>query len=411
MLNDKLICNIINQFETPAYIYDLNIIDKKIDEIKNVITNVNNLYYSVKANPNIDILKHLKKHKLGVEVSSLGEIKLVQDLGYDMKDIIFSGPGKSENVLKYIIDLNIRCINVESIEEIKRIQKINDQKSIKTNIALRINPDKNTAKTGMKMTGISSQFGIDWCNIWEVIRFCLTCKNINLVGIQLYKGTQLLNANDILNNIKQAIYYVKEIKETFNIEYIDFGGGFGIDYFSNETPLDIEVLREGLKEIIRDNSTLFNEVYSIFESGRFLVADAGIYVTKIIEKKESQNNVFLICDGGSNHHANSAFLGRIARGNFPIKAITKKQRNIDENELVTITGPLCSPTDVIGKNISLKKCDADDLIVIEKSGAYGLTNSPLFFILHPLSKEIIIKNNEAIISQSMKQIFNLLIGE
>ena len=392
---DTLILEAANTYSTPFYLYSLDIIAQNIKELKEVLGSGCHLYYSVKANPNIDILKFIRSLGLGVEISSLGELQLVQMAGFSSNEIICSGPGKSDYLLDKLVSSQIRCINLESLSEIEHIQRLSKKYGNIVNVSFRLNPEKNSARTGMKMTGTSSQFGIDWSDIPRAVALVQDSPYIKLLGIQVYYGTQLLNASDIIENIDQIITFAKVIQNDFGIpiELIDFGGGFGLPYFTDQKELDLINLKDGILKIFRRNKDLLQKTYCIFESGRYLVGDSGVYVTSVIDRKKSHNRTYLICDGGSNHHANSAFLGRMITGNFPIRIIHRNETSqLRESEKVIITGPLCTPTDIIGRDIDTDICQKDDLIVIEKSGAYGLTYSPILFISHSLPKEIIIQN-------------------
>ena len=163
-------------------------------------------------------------------------------------------------------------------------------------------------------------------------------------------------------------------------------------YFNGEQELNCRDLKIGLEQLFCENYQLLKNMRCVFESGRFLTANAGVFVTQVLYKKVSHLKTFLICDGGSNFHANSAFLGRKIRNNFPVRALTGKPGKTVEQ--VTVVGPLCTPTDVIAQDVVLPECGPGDYIVIEKSGAYGLTNSPLLFISHPRPQEIFFGNTE-----------------
>ena len=324
---DTLIVEAANTYSTPFYLYSLDIIAQNIKELKEVLGSGCHLYYSVKANPNIDILKFIRSLGLGVEISSLGELQLVQMAGFSSNEIICSGPGKSDYLLDKLVSSQIRCINLESLSEIEYIQRLSKKYGNIVNVSFRLNPEKNSARTGMKMTGTSSQFGIDWSDIPRAVALVQDSPYIKLLGIQVYYGTQLLNASDIIENIDQIITFAKVIQNDFGIpiELIDFGGGFGLPYFTDQKELDLINLKDGILKIFRRNKDLLQKTYCIFESGRYLVGDSGVYVTSVIDRKKSHNRTYLICDGGSNHHANSAFLGRMITGNFPIRIIHRNE--------------------------------------------------------------------------------------
>ena len=393
-VNDMIIKEAVHKFETPFYLYEEKEIAAAIQLLTGTIPEAAQLFYSLKANPNPEIVRFMQRHKIAAEVSSIGEIKIALDAEIKPDNIIFSGPGKRKDELRFAVENNLFCINTESLDEIMMINKISMERNVITNVAIRVNPSLNLSKTAIKMTGIPSQFGIDDDSLDETIENAKNLKNIKVIGIQLYNGTQLLKAEDILSNAKTCIEYSKNIcsKHALDFSYINFGGGFGVPYFNGEQELDCINLNINLQQLFRENYQFLRNKRCVFESGRFLTANAGVFVTQVLYKKVSHSNTFLICDGGSNFHANSAFLGRRVRNNFPVKLLMGKP---DESvEPVTVVGPLCTPTDVIAQDVILPKCVPGDCIIIEKSGAYGLTNSPLLFISHPRPREIFFGNNE-----------------
>ena len=208
----------------------------------------------------------------------------------------------------------------------------------------------------------------------------------------MYMGTQILEAGELLQNVENIILVAFKLADQYDIKisYLNFGGGFGVNYFKNERELNMNEVRRGLDKIYNKYSKLNNVERIIFESGRYVLAEAGFFVTKVLYTKEVEEKKYLICDGGSNFHSSAAFLGRFVRNNFPMHSISKS----NNTEVVTIVGNLCTPTDVIGQSVEINCATVNDYIVIEKSGAYGLTYSPHSFLCHRLPKEILYDNNE-----------------
>lgn len=406
-MNHKMINELSNLYGTPNYLYDLSKVEYRLNVLKDCLGDKVTIFYSIKANPNRDLIKFLDNNNTCFEVSSQGELEILCDIGIDSKKIVFSGPGKQEKEIEFAISKGVFCIDAESLEELKLINKISKQKNKVTAVAVRINPDLNTSSTGIKMTGVASQFGIEFFDIPLVLNYINTVANLSFAGIHVYYGTQILGAHDISKNVSNIFDICKVILEKYNlqIKYINFGGGFGVPYFKNENELEIDILKAQLKKIFVDKGNCFEKSIFAFESGRFLVSESGYYVIRVLYCKKSKDKTYLICDGGSNFHANSAFLGRVVRRNYPIEIIKfDGSNNYSDCEIYTITGPLCTPTDVIAQDVLLPKCQAGDLIVVKKSGAYGITNSPVLFISHEFPKEIIIKKNgESFISNSIKE--------
>lgn len=392
-MNESVLRKIIKENTTPIYIYDAEMIKTKQRELKRSMLNRIEIFYSIKANPSLGICSIIKNLGCGCEVASMGELFIALKAGYLPYNIIFTSPGKSEEELEYAVLNNLYCINIESIDEAVLINAIAERYSKKINIAIRINPDFRLSGANIKMTGVSSQFGVDKLLLGELLKTLRTLENIKIIGLHVYLGTQILRSTSIINNFENILELAIEVSQTYKIElkFLDFGGGYGIPYFKNENPLNMVEIEKGIKKILEKYKDFLRGVRLVTESGRFLVAESGIYVTKILYRKECRGDTFLVCDGGSNHHAASAFMGRYIRNNFPMHVLNSN----NEIEKVNVVGPLCTPTDIIGQKVELPKSGPGDYIIIENSGAYGLTNSPICFLSHLTPEEIMYVNGVA----------------
>ena len=374
---------------TPFYCYDIAEVIRSIEHLKSALPERVHLFYSIKANPNHKIIATMIRNGLGVEVSSIGELQLALKIGCSPDHIIFSGPGKTKEALRLAVETRIKCIHVETFLEIQYIENISCACNIRTDISLRINPLQNVSKSGIKMTGLSSQFGFDEESLQFALNEMHRFQHIRLIGIHIYHGTQILNYEDIIAHTRVTLDYIERIEQHgYTITYVNMGGGFGVPYFISDHELNLTALKEALDKLFDEYKGSLSDKQIVYESGRFLVATAGCFITKILYKKNSYGKIYLICDGGSNFHVNTAFLGRRVRDNFPVSVIQQHTKN--EKEVVTITGPLCTPTDILAQDVNLPICQEGDYIVVEKSGAYGLTNSPILFISHPKAREIVV---------------------
>lgn len=380
------------KFRTPFYLYDKAEIIAHANLLKRTIFEGAQLFFSMKANPRKKIIQCLLEQGCGVEVASSSELQMAIKAGCDPQNIVFTGPGKELDELEMAIEAGIFCINVENILEIEMLSEIVAKRQKNVNIGIRIN-FQNRIAGKISMSGVT-QFGILPAQVEEAIKCARKSKYVHVIGFQVYAGTQILDSDVISENVVQTIERVFEMKDKYDlsIRYLNFGGGFGVPYFLNDTELNMEKLRLDLKAIYDKYSQLASVNRIVFESGRYVLAEAGIFVVKILYKKEVCDKKFLICDGGSNFHSSAAFLGRFVRNNFPMHSIS----DYIEEEKVTIVGNLCTPTDVIGQDVTMKKAEVGDLIVVEKSGAYGLTFSPLRFLNHRLPAEIMYDNGQFI---------------
>lgn len=391
-INRKL--EILKTYQSPMYLYDAGVIQKQYTKLKSSLPEQFEIFYSMKANPLLGICQYMKSLGSRIEVASEGELHIALAAGFPVKDIIFTSPGKTYDELAYAIDKEIYSINVESFAELEIIQEIAQRKSVKVNVSIRINPDCDVSGAGMKMSGVPTQFGIDYKELMKNINILLQAPNVNFIGIHVYMGTQVLDANNIISSMSDVFRMALDIqaKAGTELKFIDLGGGFGVPYFKCDQELDLYALKSGVNKIWGEYRDKFRNARVAVESGRFLVAESGQFLTKVLYCKTSKDRSFVVCDGGSNFHANSAFLGRHVRNNFPMSILGKENEPVFET---TIVGPLCTPTDVIGQRVMLPETEPGDYLVVEKSGAYGLTNSPVMFLSHPQPTEILVLDNTA----------------
>ena len=351
--------DIINSHSTPFYIYS----QKGITETyKKLIENLNSeIFFSVKANSNQAILKLLNSCGAGADVVSVGELERALVAGFNPDKIIFEGVGKSKNDIEYAIEKNIRLINIESINELILVNSIGSRLHKKINIGIRLNPDidgktLNKISTGKK----TDKFGINITQLNEIITIIKSCENINLKGISCHIGSQIHDLS-IFKNVFQTMKKTANllINKKINIEHVDLGGGFGVNYDKDSDDLDLNELGILIK------STYYDASYKIsFEPGRFLVAKSGILISRILTTKENGGINFLITDAGMHTLIRPAMYGAIHRIQ-PLKNLNK------EKITYTIAGPICESSDILVKNINLPKQEIDNYIAILDVGAYG----------------------------------------
>lgn len=377
-----------------CYFYDLKIIKNNINNLKKNLPKQVSLYYAMKANNNKEVMKCITKNKYvkGIEIASSGE--LIQATKYiDSSNIIFTGPGKTEYELEEAIKNNIRFINIESITEALRIQKIAEKLKKETvNILIRINLNYAIPNGTELMSGCSTKMGIDEDVCIESIKYIQTLKNIKIKGIHVFAASGVLDYNSLIKSNRYIFDLVKKIeKETGLLEVIDFGGGLGIDYTDNNQLFNIEQYSLELNELIKEYNFLDKEF--IMELGTYLVGNAGYYTAKIIDIKEIKGHKHIVIAGGVNHMG----LPLEMRRKHPVHIIEMneeklydKQPNV-EKELVDISGPLCMVTDKLSWDQYIETANIGDIVVFRQSGAYCYGEGMHQFLSHMLPKELIIK--------------------
>lgn len=394
-MDDRQIINTAHKYKTPLYLFDGDRLEETYFNMKKVLPEAFEFFYSVKANPSYGICRILQKCSSGIEVASAGELHLALESGFDNKKILFTGPGKTYSELEFAVDSKILAINAESYKEIMLIDDIAKAKNKIVDVGLRIHPNfkiesKNPA---ISMMGTGTQFGVDIDEIPEILKYIKSSKNLNLVCFHVYAGSQIFQPDTTLAYFEQTINIFKELIEEndLHIKVLDFGGGFGVSYDGKNKPYDFEYFGAEINKLYHKYEDFFQGKKLVFESGRLLLAESGVFLTEVQYRKVLHDKVFLITDGGMNHNSLSTFREKKIRGNFLMKILD----NRNEEETVTVAGPLCTPEDILGRNVTLNKADRGDILCIKNTGAYGSSFSPLGFLGHPAPCEVLVyKNNE-----------------
>lgn len=374
---------------TPFYAYDRRLITERVAFLKNSLPGDIRLHYAIKANPMPALVQHMVALVDGLDVASAGEMQVALNTGIAPSQISFAGPGKTLDELRRAIAAGV-TINVESPNELERIAKIADREGASPSIAVRINPDFELKTSGMKMGGGSKQFGIDSEQVPSVLRRIKEL-GLDFVGFHIFSGSQNLRHEAIREAQQKAVDLALSLAEHAPgpVRVLNIGGGFGIPYFPGDKPLEIAPIAENLERLLPRVRNHLPQAEVVLELGRFLVGDAGIYVCRVIDRKVSRGQVFLITDGGLHHHlAASGNFGQVIRKNYPVLVGNKVHGS--EREVVSVVGPLCTPLDTLADRLEMAKADIGDLIVVMQSGAYGFTASPTAFLGHPAPAEVLV---------------------
>jgi len=375
---------------SPFYVYDKSVIEKRIKHLRDKLPEDIRIHYAIKANPMPALVQFMVSQVDGFDLASQGEMKIALDTDMPASKISFAGPGKRQQELNAAVAAGV-TINLESSSELDRIMLAAEHTGLRPNIAVRVNPDFELKSSGMKMSGGPKQFGIDAEIVPDLLKKLKTL-DINFKGLHIFSGSQNLRSDAIIDAQQKTFELAIRLAEhaPAPIEKLNIGGGFGIPYFPGEEPLDISPIGNHLSEgLPRVYEHLGNQCNIIIELGRYIVGEAGLYVSKVIEKKVSRGKTYLITDGGLHHHlAASGNFGQIIRKNYPVTIGNKI--NSAEIEEVSVVGPLCTPLDILAEGMALAKADAGDLVVVYQSGAYGYSASPHHFLSHPHPAEILL---------------------
>ncbi len=393
-INNLKLLEAARQYGTPSYLYDGEQIINNYRNLKNALPEFVDVFYALKVNPNVSLVSLLRSKGACTEVCSLTEMEIALKAGSTPEDIIFLGPCKKDYELKRALELNIFALVIESETELQRVSEFAKEMGVTANVAIRLNPDFSADGSPWKMGGRPTQFGIDEKHAVENFGKYLQVPNINIRGIHVYNGTSILDANSVYQNTKYILNLFDTITKRYKTKFtmVDVGGGMGIPYFTNQTPLDIKEFESLMKPLFEEFHAVYPDTRIIMESGRFILGTAGYLAVEVNNIKVNHNKTFVITDGGTNCHSAAAGSGRVVKRNFPMENISATD-NAEEFEY-QVSGPLCSPDDILGRNIKLKEVNVSDILVVKSSGAYGPTSSPGLFHSHGFPAEILVYNEE-----------------
>lgn len=374
---------------TPFFAYDRHLLTEKIRFLRENLPPQIHLHYAMKANPMPAVVQHMASLVDGLDVASGGEMQIALDTATAPENISFAGPGKTEAELASAVAAGI-VINLESEREMESANQVGRALGYLPKVAIRVNPDFELKSSGMKMGGGPKQFGVDAERVPAMLKRLGTL-NLGFMGFHIFGGSQNLKAEAIMEAQEKTIDLAIRLSKDAPgpVKLLNIGGGFGIPYFPGEQPLDVAAIGKNLAQYLPKVKQSMPDAQLVIELGRYLVGEAGIYVCRVLDRKISRGQIFLITDGGLHHHlAASGNFGQVIRKNYPV-AIGNRMHETNL-ETVSVVGSLCTPLDVLADKMEMAEADVGDLVVVFQSGAYGLTASPSAFLSHPNSAEVLV---------------------
>lgn len=375
------------QHGTPLFAYDASLVTAQVARFRAAFPGVD-LHYAIKANPFAPLLAHLASRVDGLDVASAGELAKAL-AAKPAASISFAGPGKRDSELEAAIRAGA-TLNLESEGEADRALAIADRVGRTPRLAVRVNPDFELRGSGMRMGGRPSPFGIDAVRAPALVRRLISA-GADWRGWHVYAGSQALDAAAVIEMQAATLQLAGRLSDEAGAPppLVNLGGGFGVPYFAGDRPLDIEAVGAALIEGLATRARILTDSRFAIELGRWLVAEAGVYLTRILDRKDSGGETFLVVDGGLHHQlAATGNLGTVVRRAYPI-ALADRLGG-ERTETVSIVGPLCTPLDRLGDRIGFPHANAGDLVAVFLAGAYGRTASPTAFLGHPKPAEIIV---------------------
>jgi diaminopimelate decarboxylase len=371
---------------TPMFVYDTAAVQRKIALFRRAVPANVALHYAVKANPYAPLLSWIADKVDGLDIASAGELGRVAHLGLP---ISFAGPGKTDQQLETAIRAGV-TINLESEGEADRALEIATGTSRPPKFAVRVNPPFMLRGAGMKMGGLASPFGIDHERAAALVRR-LVAAGADWRGLHIFTGSQSLHSDALIESQAATIALSAEIAAKAGVAppEVNLGGGFGIPYFAGDQPLDVEAVGAALANALEKRPKALAGTRFAIELGRWLVGEAGVYLTRVVDRKESRGETFLVTDGGLQHMlAASGNFGQLLRRNYPV-AIANRF-GVEATEEATVTGCLCTPLDLLAHEVELPRSRVGDLVAVFCAGAYGLSASPQEFLGQPRAREMLV---------------------
>ncbi len=405
--NQELYCEgipvrkIAEKVGTPFYLYSYHTLVRHFTVFDEAFKGIPHLVcYSAKANSNLALLRLFVKLGGGVDVVSGGELYRALKSGADPKKIVFSGVGKSEGEIEYALEIGILMFNVESFQEIQKINELAGRLGKKAPVAVRVNPDIDPKTHPYISTGLKqNKFGIDILQAEAAYRLVSQLPTLEGVGIDCHIGSQLVEVEPVIDALRKLKQLVERLRrEGMDIQYLDLGGGLGITYEDEEPPHPVEYAQNILEEIRGFGCTL------ILEPGRVIVGNAGILVTRVLYTKENEEKKFVIIDAGMNDLVRPSYYGSYHQ----ILPVTQKP---GEEEIVAdVVGPICESTDFLAKGRKIPRTHPGELMAVMSAGAYGFSMSTNYNS-RPKVAEVLVRDEEMFVIRQRESYEDLIRGE
>ena len=397
LIIDKVkIEDIAKKFDTPTYCYSYTQLKKNISDFKKNFKSFSPLIcFAIKSNTNLNLIREIQKFGLGADVVSMGELMMALKAGINPKKIVFSGVGKTSKEISYAIDKKILLINAESKSEINEIDRIAKIKKKKVQIGIRLNPNTDAKTLSQISTGKKeNKFGVNQKIFLELVNIVKKSKNLNLKCLSVHIGSQILSHKPYQNMLEVVNKIIKKSK--YNFEYVDLGGGMGIDYDHNQSRLDLKKYSDNIEKFLKKNNCKI-----IFEPGRSIVGNTAVLITKIIYIKKGFKKDFVILDAAMNDLMRPALYGAKHKI-IPLKKISRTSKKNYE-----FVGPICESTDTFATVKNYQKLNEKDYLIICDVGAYGMSLASNYNV-RPKPLEILIKRSKIQILSKRQKISDLM---
>jgi diaminopimelate decarboxylase len=386
--------SLAEEFGTPFFVYDLDLIERRVAALKAVLPRGVRVAFAVKANPALAVVAHLRRCGVGADVASGGELETVLRAGFEPSAIAMTGPGKRDSELSAAVSAGVGVITVESPGELTRLETIAAAAGIRQRILLRLAVSEDARLETVRLIGgVEGKFGMPLATLTEAARAAAVSPHLELLGLHAFGASNVRDADLLADHVAELVEIARQVADEvgFPLHLVDAGGGLGIPYSDGEGPLDLDRLGRRLAEMrVRwDRDEALRELELILEPGRFLVGPAGAYVARVVDVKGPDSAPVAILDGGINHVVRPA----LVRSEHRLAVLTTDA--VRALVPTTVAGPLCTGLDVFATGAMLPRSRIGDLVAMLDVGAYGFTESMPFFLSHPTAAELAVRSRHA----------------
>lgn len=374
---------------TPLFVYSRAMLSDRIAQLRAAMPERLAIHFAAKANPLGEVLDHLAGLVDGFDIASGGELAIAAAAGVDLRTVSFAGPGKRDWELEAAIERGV-TLNLESEGEAARALAIADRIGVTPRLAIRVNPSFDLKGSGMKMGGGAKPFGVDAERVPALAREVIDA-GAEWRGFHIFAGSQALSADAIVDTQAQTLALAAELAEATGkpLPHCNLGGGFGIPYFPGDEPVDIAAVGEALSERFAQLPEILRETQFCIELGRYIAGEAGVYLCRIVDRKVSHGEIYLVTDGGLHHQlAASGNFGTVVRRNYPVAIATRFDAPVEEE--ANVVGCLCTPLDRLADKGGFPHAEPGDLVAVFCAGAYGASASPSMFLGQGPAPEILV---------------------
>jgi len=375
--------------KTPLFVYSRAMIAKRVADLRAAMPKRLAIHYAVKANPFPALVSEMRELVDGFDIASGGEMSLLQSIEIEPETISFAGPGKRDDELLRAIVAGV-TLNLESENEARRALALAEAAGRVPRLAIRVNPDFELRGSGMKMGGGAKPFGLDAERVPGLAREIIAA-GADWQGLHIFTGSQALDAQAIAETQGNVLDLAADLAAEIGapLPKLNMGGGFGIPYFHGDRPLNFAMVGDTLANRFTNLPDIIENTKFCIELGRYIVGEAGVYLTRIVDRKESHGQLYLITDGGLHHQlAASGNFGTVVRRNYPVAVAS--HFDVPSTEEANVVGCLCTPLDRLADQAELPHANVGDLIAVFCAGAYGASASPASFLGQGPAAEMLI---------------------